>query len=108
MKLGHFAAVVAAFTVSFAATISTAERVLASEQPERSLVGAPTLSPFQVPLLFVIDGVKYERGQIPVIARDQIFAMRVIKGRAALEKYGPDASYGVVVIITRRAVIPQA
>src|SRR4051812_36885790 len=52
------------------------------------------------PLLFVVDGVKYQRDQLPLITSDRIFAVRVVKGRAALELYGKDASYGVVVITT--------
>jgi hypothetical protein len=56
----------------------------------------------QVPLLFVVDGVKYPRDQVPALTRDQIAAVQVIKGRLALKQYGPDASYGVVVIKTRQ------
>jgi outer membrane receptor for ferrienterochelin and colicin len=62
----------------------------------------------QVPLLFIIDGVRYERGKEPALSSDQIFAVRVIKGTAAIKRYGQEASYGVVLIITRQAAGPRA
>lgn len=107
MKMGRLAAVVAALTATVAATASTMERALAP-QPAASMATSLTTAPSQVPLLYVVDGVRYQRGQIPVLARDQIFAVHVIKGHAALEQYGPDASYGVVVITTRQAVGAQS
>jgi hypothetical protein len=61
----------------------------------------------QLPLLFVVDGVKYQRDQVPPLADDQILAVRLLKGHAALEQYGDDASYGVVVITTRQAATPR-
>jgi hypothetical protein len=61
----------------------------------------------QVPLLFVIDGVRYQSGKQPPLSSDQIFAVRVIKGTAAIKLYGRDASYGVVLIITKQAAGPR-
>jgi outer membrane cobalamin receptor len=61
----------------------------------------------QVPLLFVVDGVKYQRERVPTLTADQISAVRVIRGHAALEQYGADASYGVVVITTKQAGAPR-
>jgi outer membrane receptor for Fe3+-dicitrate len=61
----------------------------------------------QVPLLYVVDGVRLERDQVPSLSNDQISAIQVIKGHAALKQYGPDASYGVVVITTKSAAIPH-
>jgi hypothetical protein len=75
---------------------------------------APTTAPPsssvapQVPLLFIIDGVRYESGKQPLLSSDQIFAVRVIKGTAAIKRYGRDASYGVVLIITKQAAGPRA
>jgi hypothetical protein len=74
---------------------------------------APTTAPvpssaLQVPLLFVIDGVRYQSGKQPPLSSDQIFAVRVIKGTAAIRLYGRDASYGVVLIITKQAAGPRA
>jgi outer membrane receptor for ferrienterochelin and colicin len=62
----------------------------------------------QVPLLFVVDGVKYQREQLPLLTVDRIYAIRVIKGRAALERYGREGSYGVVIIVTKQAAAPRA
>ena len=42
-----------------------------------------------------------QRDQIPNISTDQVAAVTVMKGSAALKAYGPDASYGVVVITTK-------
>jgi len=67
------------------------------------MVAAP-----QLPLLFVVDGVKYQRDQVPLLTADQIAQLRVIKGHAALKAYGPEASYGVVVITTKQAAVPRS
>ncbi len=57
----------------------------------------------QVPLLFVVDGVRLQRDQLPVLSKEQIAKVEVMKGSAALRRYGPDASYGVVLITTKGA-----
>lgn len=87
------------------ATACATERVLAPQPSATSF--ATTLAPPQIPLLFVVDGVKYQRDQVPELSADEVSQMRVIKGRAALREYGPEASYGVVVITTRHAVAPR-
>lgn len=56
----------------------------------------------QVPLLYVVDGVKYPLDEVPNLRQVDISSVRVVKGRAALLKYGPEASYGVVVVTTTR------
>lgn len=56
----------------------------------------------EVPLLYVVDGVTHPRDRIPNVSPDQVASVKVLKGRAALLKYGPDASYGVVIITTKR------
>jgi hypothetical protein len=38
-----------------------------------------------------------------LLSADQVAAVQVIKGRRALQQYGPDAAYGVVVITTKLA-----
>jgi hypothetical protein len=50
--------------------------------------------------------VRLQRDQVPSLTGDQISKVRVIKGHAALKQYGPDASYGVVVITTKAAAAP--
>ena len=107
MKMVRFAAIGATLTVAVQATAFAVER-LDPSQPAPFVATSPTAPSLQVPLLYVVDGVRYEKGEIPVLDVDQVVLLKVIKGQGALEKYGPDASYGVVVITTRRAVLPQA
>lgn len=89
------------------ATACTAERSFPPVPSVAVSAGSLVRATPQVPLLFVVDGVRYERGELPLLTEDRIFALRVIKGRAALESYGRDGAYGVVVIITRQAVTPR-
>lgn len=102
MQMTRFIATIALLT---AATACTTERVLAPQPAATSF--ATTLAPPQIPLLFVVDGVKYQRDQVPELSADEVSQVRVLKGRAALREYGPEASYGVVVITTRHAVAPR-
>ena len=98
---------IAALTIITAATAcTTAERVTAPQRAASSSA-ALAVAP-QLPLLFVVDGVKYQRDQVPSLTSDQVSAVRVIKGHAALKQYGPDASYGVVVITTKQAAGPRS
>ena len=85
-------------------TACTAERALsphASPPPVANSVVRSSAS--QLPILFIVDGNRYFRDKVPPLSADQVSAIQVIKGRAALEKDGPDASYGVVVITTKLA-----
>ena len=93
-----------ALAIISAATACTAERAVAPASPANS-VASSVVSPamMQVPLLYVVDGVRLQRDHVPTLTRDEIFAVQVIKGSAALKQYGPDASYGVVVITTKNA-----
>jgi TonB-dependent Receptor Plug Domain len=104
MKLAHLSIVLA---VTIGATACTAERTL-SPQPRagRSVATAVASGMTEVPLLFVVNGVRLERDQVPPLTADQISKVQVIKGHAALKLYGPDASYGVVVITTKSARAP--
>jgi outer membrane receptor for ferrienterochelin and colicin len=52
--------------------------------------------------------VRLQRDQVPSLTGDQIAKVQVIKGHAALKRYGPDASYGVVVITTKAAAAPRS
>ena len=100
-KLAHLTF---ALAVISAATACTAERAVAPASPSNS-VASSVVSPemMQVPLLYVVDGVRLQRDQVPTLTKDEISAVQIIKGHAALKQYGPDASYGVVVITTRNA-----
>jgi outer membrane receptor protein involved in Fe transport len=86
-----------------AASACTAERTLSPQPASRTFATAIAPNAGQVPLLFVVDGVRLQRDQVPTLTAEQVAQVRVIKGHAALEQYGPDASYGVVVITTKTA-----
>ena len=109
MKLARLTFALAIATAATAATVATAcapERMVAPRSAASSftsIVAAP-----QVPLLFVVDGVRLQRDQVPTLTADQVAAVQVIKGHAALKQYGPDASYGVVVITTKAAAAPRS
>lgn len=105
MTMTRFTATLALLT---AATACTAGGVSAPRSEAPAVATLVTAVP-QVPLLFVVDGVRYPRDRVPALTRDQIAAVQVIKGSAALRQYGPDASYGVVVIKTRQiAAAPRS
>lgn len=99
MKLAHL---ISTLALAATATACKAERTPAP-QPMEHVASAATSGLPQVPLLFVVDGVRLQRDQVPKLTDDQIAAVRVIKGHAALRQYGPDASYGVVLITTKGA-----
>ena len=86
------------------ATACTAERSIAPQRvASENSTPLVALAPPQIPLLFVVDGIRYQRDQVPSLTNDQIAAVKVLKGHSALQAYGPDASYGVVVITTKQA-----
>ena len=72
---------------------------------------APTpvrASTSELPLLFIVDGVRYSGDQVPLLSAELVTSVEVVKGRRALQQYGPDASYGVVVITTKLASIRRS
>lgn len=91
-----------ALALGLAATACTAERALAPQAAGNS-VATVSAGASQVPYLFVVDGVRLKRDQVPALTRDEIAEIRVIKGNAALKQYGQDGSYGVVEITTKAA-----
>jgi hypothetical protein len=99
MTLAHL---ISTFALAASATACKAERTPAP-QPVQHVASSVTADLPQVPLLFVVDGVRLQRDQVPTLSNDQIAAVRVIKGHVALKQYGPDASYGVVLITTKGA-----
>jgi hypothetical protein len=90
-----------------AANACASQRAASTPPTAPTLASSLSATP-QLPLLFVVDGVKYQREQVPALTADQISAVRVIKGHTALEQYGADASYGVVVITTKQAAVPRS
>jgi hypothetical protein len=104
MKISHL-------TVSLALIATTAacaaERAAGPHTPANTVASLASATATQVPLLYVVDGVRLQRDQVPNLTADQISTVRVVKGHTALRDYGPDASYGVV-LITTKAAAPRA
>ena len=100
--------IIAALSLITATTARAPDRPVTPKPSAPSVpTSSATMAP-QLPMLFIVDGVRYERGQQPPLSSDQIRAVRVIKGSAAIRRYGQDAAYGVVLIITRQAAAPRA
>jgi TonB-dependent SusC/RagA subfamily outer membrane receptor len=95
---------VLAFAIVAASTACVAERSLGPQAAVASPVAHVAAAPSQVPLLFVVDGVRMQRDQVPSLSADQISVITVLKGTAALRQYGQDGAYGVVIIKTKAAV----
>jgi hypothetical protein len=108
MKTTGLIAALAIIAAATAATACTAERALSPQAAARSIASSVAPAADQVPLLFIVDGVRYPKDQVPSLSADQVSAVKVIKGHRALEQYGPDASYGVVVITTKQGSAPQS
>jgi hypothetical protein len=98
----------ASLALSFVATACTAERAMSPQPAAPSFANSMAPAAGQVPLLFVVDGIRYAKNQVPSLTPEQVFAVQVIKGHRALEQYGPDASYGVVIITTKQASTPRS
>jgi hypothetical protein len=103
------AGLIAALLSIATATSITAERPPSPHAPASTVASsiAPS-SASQLPFLFIVDGVRYARGQVPLLSEEQVAAVEVVKGHRALQLYGPEASYGVVVITTKLASIPRS
>ncbi|MEO8909218.1 MAG: hypothetical protein ABI408_03200 [Gemmatimonadaceae bacterium] len=90
------------------AAACTPERVLAPQKSAHTFASAIAPAAQQVPLLFVVDGVRFPKDQIPALTSEQVAKVQVLKGHAALREYGPDASYGVVIITTKQPAAPRS
>jgi outer membrane receptor protein involved in Fe transport len=97
----------ATFAIVAATAACASERTLAP-QPSTPSFASSIASGAQVPLLFVVDGVRYQRDQVPVLSSAQVASVQVMKGHLALRQYGPDASYGVVIITTKQPSAPRS
>src|ERR1041385_8000903 len=97
--------------LTLAAAIATAgcatERAVAPSTSAPSTVWGVSSQNTQVPLLYVVDGIRLQRDQVPTLTADQVLSVSVMKGHLALQKFGPDAAYGVVLIRTRAGNVPQ-
>ena len=103
MKLAHLTLVIA---IAATATACATEGSVAPSGTARPRLTVSTVTT-EVPMLYVVDGVRLQRDQVPSISSDQVLSVSVVKGHMALQKYGPDAAYGVVVIKTKAANAPQ-
>jgi len=83
-----------------AACATRPAHITPAQQPAPATAVIPAAS--DVPLLYVVDGVTQPLDRIPRVDPDQVASVKVLKGRTALLRYGPDASYGVVIITTKR------
>ena len=104
MKLTHLNLLLA--TVVAAAGCAT-ERAVAPASSATSVRSGVSANAVEVPLLYVVDGVRLQRDEVPSLNADQVLSVSVMKGHLALQKFGPDAAYGVVVITTKARNAPQ-
>lgn len=60
-----------------------------------------------IPPLYVVDGIKYLRADstsaLQHLPPDQIKSIRVVKGQEAMDQYGEEGKWGVIVITTKNA-----
>jgi hypothetical protein len=98
----------ATLIITAATAACASERTLAPQPSTPSFASSIAASALQVPLLFVVDGVRYQRDQVPTISSEQVASVQVVKGHLALKQYGPDASYGVVIITTKQTSAPRS
>jgi outer membrane receptor protein involved in Fe transport len=98
----------ATLVITAASAACVSERTLAPQPSTPSFASSIAASVPQVPLLFVVDGVRYQRDQVPAISSEQVASVQVLKGHLALKQYGPDASYGVVIIVTKQTSAPRS
>jgi hypothetical protein len=108
MRITRQIAAIALFAAAMGVTACTPQRALSPQPAAPSFANSVVSTADQVPLLFVVDGVRYPKDHVPTLSADQVSTVRVIKGHRALQQYGPDASYGVVVITTKQASAPRS
>jgi hypothetical protein len=96
---------VVAFGLIAASTACVSEQAVAPEAAANPVAMRVASSANQVPLLFIVDGIRYPKDQVPTLSADRVSAVKVLKGTAALRLYGQDAAYGAVIITTKSANI---
>jgi outer membrane receptor protein involved in Fe transport len=102
--VGLFAAIISITT----ATAGTADRALPPDVDAPAFTAPAPASVSQLPLLFIVDGVRYAGDQVPLLSAELVASVQIVRGHRALEQYGPDASYGVVVITTKLASVRRS
>ncbi|HWL40298.1 MAG TPA: TonB-dependent receptor plug domain-containing protein [Gemmatimonadaceae bacterium] len=99
MRTARLTAIAAALIL----TTACASESAVAPQPLRASATAELTGLSHVPLLYVVDDVRQPASTALEIDPSMVASITVLKGRAALLKYGPDASYGVVIIRTKKA-----
>ena len=94
-----------AFALMTLSAACATERMAAPDRAAKTSPVAGTAA--LLPLLYVVDGVPMPRDVVPTLSPSQVASVEVIKGRTALERFGADASYGVVLIKTKQAASAQ-
>lgn len=97
MRIARLTASIA--LLSLTAACAT-ERVAAPQRTATPTGVSPSAA--LLPLLYVVDGVRLPRDQVPILATSQVEKVELLKGRVALQRYGADAAYGVILITTRQ------
>ncbi|MDQ3674703.1 MAG: hypothetical protein M3365_10050 [Gemmatimonadota bacterium] len=95
----------AALAIMILTSACATERMAAPDRPAKAVSVGGTAA--LLPLLYVVDGVRMPRDVVPTLAASQVASVEVIKGRTALQRFGADASYGVVLITTRQTASAQ-
>lgn len=98
----RFLRLTTAIVALFATAACATQSALAPQPAATGSASATIAAPAQLPLLYVVDGVRYPLDRVPDLDAAQVSSVKVIKGRAALLKYGPEASYGVVLVTTKK------
>ena len=94
-----------AFALTILSAACATERMAAPDRAAKPAAIGGTAA--LLPLLYVVDGVRMPRDVVPTLNPSQVASVEVIKGRTALERFGADASYGVVLITTKQAGAAQ-
>jgi hypothetical protein len=103
MKIIRFVVFIA---LAAGAGACASERTLSPASSAKAVSNSALPGAVQVPLLYVVDGKRLPRDEVPSLSSDQVSGVKVLKGHVALERYGEDAAYGVVIITTKQGLIP--
>lgn len=98
MKIAHLSLV---FAIAAGAAGCATEMAVAPPSATTTGIRWGSARTTDVPLLYVVDGVRLPLDQVPAMEANQVLTVSVLKGRLALQKYGPDAAYGAVEITTK-------
>ena len=103
MRLAHLT-----LALATAATFGCAtERVAGPRAANPGMIAQVSPNALTAPPLYVVDGVRLKLDQVPVLNSEDVLSVSVMKGHLALQKYGPEAAYGVVIVRTKAANVPQ-